>query len=156
MQALKLQLAVEAVIGKLSPDGMLLHEGEQEKYRPEDLKNVTIYDVCLSPLAPLNRNCSVQSVFAYFQDSIDKLNMTDGIDPFSYLHHFDNCSKYVLFLVNINPDCFASSVAILADLVLEFARSSELLACLVVNVLFYIISLGADFMCKSSYGTLAH
>ncbi|XP_049521934.1 NPC intracellular cholesterol transporter 1-like isoform X15 [Dermacentor silvarum] len=102
MEALKLQLAVESVIGKLTPDGMLLHEGEEEKYRPEDLKNVTIYDVCISPLAPLNRNCSVQSVFAYFQDSIHKLNMTDGIDPFSYLHHFDNCSKNVA-----NVGCFA-------------------------------------------------
>ncbi|XP_075743026.1 NPC intracellular cholesterol transporter 1-like isoform X2 [Rhipicephalus microplus] len=102
MEALKLQLAVEAVIGKLGPDGLPLHEGEEDLYRPEQLKNVTIYDVCLSPLAPLNKNCSVQSVFAYFQDNIDKLNMTDGIDPLSYLHHFDNCSRSVA-----NVGCFA-------------------------------------------------
>ncbi|XP_077518106.1 NPC intracellular cholesterol transporter 1-like isoform X3 [Amblyomma americanum] len=102
LEALKLQLAVEAVVGKLRPDGQLLHEGDEETYKPEELKNVSIYDVCLAPLSPLNKHCSVQSVFAFFQDNLAKLNLTDGVDPYSYLHHFDNCSRSAA-----NAGCFA-------------------------------------------------
>ncbi|EEC08477.1 Niemann-Pick type C1 domain-containing protein, putative [Ixodes scapularis] len=60
---------------------------------PKDVKNVTIQDVCLSPLSPLNRHCSVQSIFAYYQDDPSKLNLTDKLDPLSYLKHFEHCSK---------------------------------------------------------------
>lgn len=102
MEALRLQLAIESVVGRLRPDGKLMHEEDELTYGPEEWKNVTLFDVCLAPLSPLNKNCSIQSVFAYFQDNMAKLNMTDGVDPFSYLQHFDNCSKS-----SSNVGCFA-------------------------------------------------
>ncbi|XP_029824532.2 NPC intracellular cholesterol transporter 1 isoform X2 [Ixodes scapularis] len=93
MEALRLQLAVEAVVGRLRLDGTPIHELEEEVLDPKDVKNVTIQDVCLSPLSPLNRHCSVQSIFAYYQDDPSKLNLTDKLDPLSYLKHFEHCSK---------------------------------------------------------------
>ncbi|CAN7998812.1 unnamed protein product, partial [Ixodes hexagonus] len=93
LEALKLQLAVEAVVGRLHLDGSLIHEWEGEELDWSVVKNVTIQDVCLSPLYPLNRHCSVQSIFAYYQDDPSKLNLTDKSDPLSYLKHFEHCSK---------------------------------------------------------------
>ncbi|CAN8027040.1 unnamed protein product, partial [Ixodes persulcatus] len=93
LEALRLQLAVEAVVGRLHLDGTPIHELEEEGLDPKDVKNVTIQDVCLSPLSPLNRHCSVQSIFAYYQDDPSKLNLTDKSDPLSYLKHFEHCSK---------------------------------------------------------------
>ncbi|XP_064480118.1 NPC intracellular cholesterol transporter 1-like isoform X2 [Ornithodoros turicata] len=106
MEALKLQLAVEAVVGKLNKDGtpaVSSHflDGTVHETSGADFINVTMQDVCVAPLSPLNRHCSVQSVFAYYQDSIDRLNMTVPGDPLSYLNHFDHCSRTLS-----DVDCF--------------------------------------------------
>ena len=45
------------------------------------IENVTIDDICFKPLEPDNTNCTIQSVFNYFQNSFEKLNYTES-DPF--------------------------------------------------------------------------
>ena len=38
----------------------------------EFVKNVTLEDICFQPLSPDNTNCTIESVFNYFQNSLDK------------------------------------------------------------------------------------
>lgn len=75
---LDLQLAVEALVAT--------YEGQ----------NVTLADICLSPLAPYNRNCTVLSVLNYFQNSHGKLDHIEG-DHFyvwaDYHSHFLYCVR---------------------------------------------------------------
>ncbi|XP_076838212.1 NPC intracellular cholesterol transporter 1 [Brachyhypopomus gauderio] len=65
-QVLDLQIAIE----NLEAD----HKGEK----------VTLKDICMSPLAPYNSNCTILSVLNYFQNSHDVLNHTFGDEFFIY------------------------------------------------------------------------
>ena len=46
------------------------------------IEKVTIDDICFKPLEPDNTNCTIQSVFNYFQNSFEKLNYTKYDDFF--------------------------------------------------------------------------
>ncbi|KAG7278398.1 hypothetical protein CRUP_038561 [Coryphaenoides rupestris] len=87
-QVLDLQLAVEALVAT--------YEGQ----------NVTLADICLSPLAPYNRNCTVLSVLNYFQNSHANLDHTKG-DPFyvwaEYHTHFLYCVSAPTTLNDTTP-----------------------------------------------------
>ncbi|KAG9278769.1 Niemann-Pick C1 protein [Astyanax mexicanus] len=59
-------------------------------------ENVTLQDICISPLAPYNNNCTILSVLNYFQNDPDVLNHTNS-DPFyiyfDYHTHFMYCAS---------------------------------------------------------------
>lgn len=42
------------------------------------IENVTIEDICFKPLYPDNGNCTIQSVFNYFQNSYERLTYTES------------------------------------------------------------------------------
>ncbi|XP_051989877.1 NPC intracellular cholesterol transporter 1-like [Xyrauchen texanus] len=49
-------------------------------------ENVTLKDICVSPLAPYNDNCTILSVLNYFQNSH---NVLDHVDKDEFLVYFD-------------------------------------------------------------------
>ncbi|XP_005097476.1 NPC intracellular cholesterol transporter 1 [Aplysia californica] len=61
-----------------------------------DNKNITLKDICFAPLRPDNSNCTIQSVFNYFQNRHDLLdrNVTSstGWDTYTYLDHIKFCA----------------------------------------------------------------
>ncbi|CAL1281502.1 unnamed protein product [Larinioides sclopetarius] len=58
---------------------------------------ISLKDICLSPLKPLNTECAIQSIFGFFQNKIEHfMNKTE------YLFHFKRCS-----LAPITLNCFA-------------------------------------------------
>ncbi|KAG8199914.1 hypothetical protein JTE90_015899 [Oedothorax gibbosus] len=70
LEVLDLQLAAEKLVAK------------------RDNKTISLEDICLSPLAPLNNKCAVQSVFGYYQN---KRSWLEG-SSFEYLGHFKECA----------------------------------------------------------------
>ncbi|KAH8026782.1 hypothetical protein HPB51_024402 [Rhipicephalus microplus] len=76
-----------------------VHVSKPKSCKP--FSNGTRQDVSNGGLRPM-ADVTTEACSPTFQDNIDKLNMTDGIDPLSYLHHFDNCSRSVA-----NVGCFA-------------------------------------------------
>lgn len=78
LQVLDLQLEVEALVAT--------YEGQ----------NVTLGDICLSPLAPYNSNCTVLSILNYFQNShavLDHISR-DGFYIYADFHsHFLYCVR---------------------------------------------------------------
>ncbi|XP_015908024.1 NPC intracellular cholesterol transporter 1 isoform X1 [Parasteatoda tepidariorum] len=51
-------------------------------------RTITLKDICHAPLAPLNTNCAVQSIFGYYQNQRELLADTN----FDYLGHFKECA----------------------------------------------------------------
>lgn len=53
--------------------------------------NITINDICFKPLEPDNKNCTIFSIFEYWQNNMD--TFLTSFDPLTndYLTHFDNC-----------------------------------------------------------------
>lgn len=49
-------------------------------------KTIRLEDICLSPLAPLNNKCAVQSIFGYYQ------NKRSLLEDSNYLGHFKECA----------------------------------------------------------------
>ncbi|XP_051944348.1 NPC intracellular cholesterol transporter 1 [Hippocampus zosterae] len=75
-QVLDLQLAIEALVAQY------------------DSQNVTLKDICISPLAPFNDNCTILSVLNYFQNSHAVLDHMRGDEFFVYADfhsHFLYC-----------------------------------------------------------------
>ncbi|XP_037131610.1 NPC intracellular cholesterol transporter 1 isoform X1 [Syngnathus acus] len=75
-QVLDLQLAIEALVA------------------PYQEQKVTLKDICLSPLAPYNDNCTILSVLNYFQNSHNVLDHKIGDEFFTYADfhsHFLYC-----------------------------------------------------------------
>ena len=60
-----------------------------------DNKTVSLEDICFKPLSPDNNNCTIQSIFQYWQNSpilLDKEIDDDfGQDLADYITHFENC-----------------------------------------------------------------
>uniref|UniRef100_A0AAY5EZC2 SSD domain-containing protein n=1 Tax=Electrophorus electricus TaxID=8005 RepID=A0AAY5EZC2_ELEEL len=57
-------------------------------------EKVTLEDICMSPLAPYNNNCTILSVLNYFQNSREVLNHTFGDEFYTYFDyhtHFLYC-----------------------------------------------------------------
>ncbi|CAL8313072.1 unnamed protein product [Gadus morhua 'NCC'] len=77
-QVLDLQLQVEALVAT--------YEGQ----------NVTLEDICLSPLAPYNNNCTVLSVLNYFQNSHDQLDHQVG----DFFYVWDDYHSHFLYCVS--------------------------------------------------------
>lgn len=73
LEALQLQLKVEAVTAVVTNT----QDGAN--------RTVSLTDICLAPLAPQNKNCSIQTVFAFWQSDPEKLEKHD------YLRVFKNC-----------------------------------------------------------------
>lgn len=61
-------------------------------------ETVTLQDICLAPLSPYNKNCTILSVLNYFQNSHSLLDHKVG-DAFyvyaDYHTHFLYCVRYV-------------------------------------------------------------
>uniref|UniRef100_A0AAY5ECK4 SSD domain-containing protein n=1 Tax=Electrophorus electricus TaxID=8005 RepID=A0AAY5ECK4_ELEEL len=60
-------------------------------------EKVTLEDICMSPLAPYNNNCTILSVLNYFQNSREVLNHTFGDEFYTYFDyhtHFLYCVRY--------------------------------------------------------------
>ena len=54
--------------------------------------NITLADICYKPLSPQNNNCTIMTVWNYFQNNRDNLEATaDG--GINYLDHFKFCSR---------------------------------------------------------------
>jgi len=57
---------------------------------------VSLSDICFKPLSPDNTNCTIQSIFEYWQNDVNTFN-TVVIDPdygiavADYITHFENC-----------------------------------------------------------------
>lgn len=63
-------------------------------------EKVTLKDICISPLAPYNNNCTILSVFNYFQNShevLDHIFRDRFYVYFDYHTHFMYCVRYVVF-----------------------------------------------------------
>nr|XP_019965833.1 PREDICTED: Niemann-Pick C1 protein [Paralichthys olivaceus] len=75
-QVLDLQLGIEAIVATYNN------------------QTITLKDICLSPLAPYNNNCTILSVLNYFQNSHSVLDHSIGDDFFVYADyhsHFLYC-----------------------------------------------------------------
>lgn len=55
--------------------------------------NITLNNICYSPLAPQNKNCTITSVLNYFQNSMDRLNEGDSFTG-DYHDHIHYCTRY--------------------------------------------------------------
>lgn len=71
-QVLDLQLKIESIVAT--------HEDQ----------NVTLKDICWSPLAPYNDNCTIFSVLNYFQNSHTVLDHTVEDDFYLYADYHDH------------------------------------------------------------------
>ncbi|KAK7826859.1 hypothetical protein U0070_026455 [Myodes glareolus] len=77
-QVLDLQIAIESITASY------------------DNKTVTLQDVCVAPLSPYNKNCTIMSVLNYFQNSHSVLDHQVGDDFFVYADyhtHFLYCTR---------------------------------------------------------------
>ncbi|UYV80301.1 NPC1 [Cordylochernes scorpioides] len=61
-------------------------------------RTITLQDICIAPLEPLNTNCAVQSFFGWFQNNASRFTDPD----YDYLGHADKCSQSMA-----EQDCFA-------------------------------------------------
>ena len=57
-----------------------------------NMTNVTLSDICFSPLAPENTNCTIQSVLNYFQNSQALLDKKTDIGQ-DYAYHLHFCTR---------------------------------------------------------------
>ncbi len=58
------------------------------------MKNVTLEDICFKPLKPDNKNCTVMSVFNYFQNDYAYLSkLADFTEEPEYLRHMYYCTR---------------------------------------------------------------
>jgi len=89
-EVLELQLAVERVMG----------------WSSSFERNVSLSDICFSPLSPDNKNCAVLSVLNYYQNNADNLDI-EVLDPdvliptADYITHFKICSENPLTVNDI-------------------------------------------------------
>ncbi|KAH0517385.1 Niemann-Pick C1 protein [Microtus ochrogaster] len=77
-QVLDLQIAIESITASY------------------DNKTVTLQDICVAPLSPYNKNCTIMSVLNYFQNSHSMLDHQVGDDFFVYADyhtHFLYCTR---------------------------------------------------------------
>ncbi|CAI8031991.1 NPC intracellular cholesterol transporter 1 [Geodia barretti] len=57
--------------------------------------NITLQDICFSPLAPQNRNCTIESVLNYFQNNVTFIDYNNPVDFFyHYPLHFHYCTRF--------------------------------------------------------------
>lgn len=59
---------------------------------------MTLQDICVAPLSPYNKNCTILSVLNYFQNSHSLLDHKIGDDFFVYADyhtHLLYCVRYV-------------------------------------------------------------
>jgi Niemann-Pick C1 protein len=57
--------------------------------------NVTLQDICFSPLAPQNRNCTIESVLNYFQNNVTLIDFNKPVGYFyHYPLHFHYCTRF--------------------------------------------------------------
>jgi len=81
IQVLNLQNEVSALRGTLK--------------NGDSTQNVTLRDICFTPLSPDNTNCTIQSIFGYWQNDLNTF-MTqilefDTVVTADYITHFENC-----------------------------------------------------------------
>ena len=55
--------------------------------------NITLNNICYSPLAPQNTNCTITSVLNYFQNSLDNLERQLDMDTADYRDHVYYCTR---------------------------------------------------------------
>ena len=56
--------------------------------------NITLQDICFSPLAPENKNCTIESVLNYFQNDVSWINITKRVGGlYQYPMHFHYCTR---------------------------------------------------------------
>lgn len=60
-----------------------------------DGNNVTLKDICVSPMAPQKDECLIQSVFNYWQNDPELLD--ESIASGEYTKHIIDCVRYVQF-----------------------------------------------------------
>ena len=80
LQVLDLQNKVSALKGTLNTGN--------------STENVTLSDICFKPLTPDNENCTIQSIFEYWQnDPVTFLTTLEEFDLVTadYITHFENC-----------------------------------------------------------------
>jgi len=77
-QVLDLQIAIESITASYNNE------------------TVTLQDICVAPLSPYNKNCTIMSVLNYFQNSHAVLDNQVGDDFFVYADyhtHFLYCVR---------------------------------------------------------------
>jgi len=62
-------------------------------YQVKSENNITLKDICFKPLAPDNNNCTIMSIWGYYQNTREKLNATAADGDINYLDHFKFCSR---------------------------------------------------------------
>jgi Niemann-Pick C1 protein len=58
-----------------------------------NVTNITLSEICFSPLAPENKNCTIESVLNYFQNDESQLDRTPGFFS-NYLYHIHYCTRF--------------------------------------------------------------
>uniref|UniRef100_A0AC35EV92 SSD domain-containing protein n=1 Tax=Panagrolaimus sp. PS1159 TaxID=55785 RepID=A0AC35EV92_9BILA len=78
---------------------------------PNIRKKISLKDVCFKPLYPDNKNCAIMSIFNYFQNNMDNLNITvedeENFMTYDYSAHLQQCfgGAYTMQTV-LNLSCF--------------------------------------------------
>ncbi|XP_064596791.1 NPC intracellular cholesterol transporter 1-like [Liolophura sinensis] len=75
---------------------MALQTAAEQMEVPYDNGTITLKDICFAPLAPANTNCTIQSVFQYFQNDPNLVDKTADYGPYDfytadYLDHLHFC-----------------------------------------------------------------
>jgi Niemann-Pick C1 protein len=65
------------------------------------IKNITLSDICFKPLYPDNNECTIQSIFNYFQNNITRFNYTE-LDPIFHWFPTYNASFHIHYCTR-NP-----------------------------------------------------
>ena len=62
-----------------------------------DEENVTLEDICFKPLAPDNNNCTIESIFNYFQNDLERLVAFEadpfGVESYNATYHLHYCTR---------------------------------------------------------------
>jgi hypothetical protein len=92
--------------------------------------NITLSNICYSPLAPQNKNCTITSVLNYFQNSMARLKEGDPSFNGDYHDHIHYCTRYIgLYYVCILL-CVYISRGLLPNPSPPCTRFNQLLVCI--------------------------
>lgn len=58
-----------------------------------NMTNITLRDICFSPLLPDNSNCTVESVLNYFQNNVSALDQSYVFGEYTYPYHIHYCTR---------------------------------------------------------------
>ena len=107
LEVLKLQNQVSSLTANLT-------------YENSTHEIVTLKDVCFKPLSPDNENCTIQSIFGYWQNDANTLQKKIeeyDIVTHDYITHFENCAASP---TNVNDSMYLSCMADFGGIIMPY------------------------------------